>query len=99
MSDKRRRLTDAEIIEGLAPLPEWSVVSGKLYREYRFKDFVEAFGFMSSAALVAQAMNHHPEWSNVWATVRVGLSTHDAGGITALDLELAAKMEAIAARR
>ncbi len=99
MSEKRKPLSDTEIIDGLATLPEWSVVNAKLYREYRFKDFVEAFGFMSSVALVAEAMNHHPEWSNVWATVRVGLSTHDAGGITALDLELAAKMEVIAARR
>jgi 4a-hydroxytetrahydrobiopterin dehydratase len=68
-----------------------------LHREYRFTDFVEAFGVMTSVALVAERMNHHPEWFNVWNTVRVDLTTHDAGGITANDFELAEAMERIAA--
>lgn len=92
------KLDDAEIQQRLASLPGWTLAQGKLHREYRFKDFVAAFGFMASAALAAEAMNHHPEWFNVWATVKVDLNTHDAGGITALDFELAAKMETLAKR-
>ena len=86
------RLTDAEIATRLASLPGWSLADGKLRREFRFRDFSEAFGFMARAALVAEKMDHHPDWSNVWNRVTVELSTHDAGGITALDFELAAAM-------
>ena len=68
------------------------------YREYRFADFVTAFAFMAGVALVAERMNHHPEWFNVYGTVRVHLTTHDAGGITRKDLELARAMDALAAR-
>jgi len=85
-----------EITRRLAQLPGWAVQAGKLHREYRFAGFVEAFGFMASVALVAERMNHHPEWFNVWATVRIDLTTHDAGGITAKDFELAAAMDRIA---
>jgi 4a-hydroxytetrahydrobiopterin dehydratase len=92
----RSKLDDAEIERRLCDLAPWRIEDGKLHRGYRFADFVTAFGFMTSAALVAEAMNHHPEWSNVYATVRVDLTTHDAGGITALDFELATKMEALA---
>jgi 4a-hydroxytetrahydrobiopterin dehydratase len=74
----------------------WQICQAKLHKEFRFRDFVEAFGFMTRAALVAEAMNHHPEWYNVYATVRVDLSTHDAGGITELDFALAARMETLA---
>ena len=74
----------------------WQLCHGKLNKEFHFKDFVEAFGFMTRCALVAEAMNHHPEWFNVYATVRVDLATHDAGGITELDFSLAARMEALA---
>jgi 4a-hydroxytetrahydrobiopterin dehydratase len=66
------------------------------HREFAFPDFVSAFGFMASAALVAERMNHHPDWSNVYGTVKVALSTHDAGGITASDLELSAAMDELA---
>ena len=69
---------------------------GQLRREFEFQDFSEAFGFMTRAALVAESMNHHPEWKNVWNRVVVELSTHDAGGITGLDAELAGKLNAIA---
>ena len=74
------KLSPSEITAALSALPKWSVVDGKLHRELRFADFVAAFGFMTGAALVAQAMDHHPEWFNVWNTVRIDLSTHDAGG-------------------
>ena len=79
--------------QALAGLPLWAVIDGKLHREFRFDDFVQAFGFMTQVALVAEKMNHHPEWFNVWSTVRVDLNTHDAGGITKLDIELAKKMD------
>jgi len=74
----------------------WQLCHGKLNKEFHFKNFVEAFGFMTKCALAAEAMNHHPEWFNVYATVRVDLSTHDAGGITELDFALARRMEALA---
>jgi len=90
------KLSEVEIAEALGGLPGWSAAGGKLHRQYDFPDFVTAFGFMSSAALVAQAMDHHPEWSNVWKTVRIDLTTHDAGGITSLDLQLAGAMEKLA---
>ena len=91
-------MTDSEISSALSKLPGWTFAGGKLHREYKFADFIVAFGFMSSAALVAQAMDHHPEWFNVWNTVRIDLATHDAGGVTALDLQLAESMEALAGR-
>lgn len=90
------KLSEAQVAEALKDLPQWSVRDGKLHREYKFKDFVAAFGFMASAALVAEAMNHHPEWFNVYHTVRIDLVTHDAGGLTQKDVDLAAKMEALA---
>ena len=92
----RQKLSDADIQTRLSSMPGWSVADGKLHREYAFKDFVRAFGFMASAALVAESMNHHPEWFNVYSTVRVDLATHDAGGITELDFTLAGKMEELA---
>lgn len=92
-----QKLDEATIREALAALPGWSLVAGKLRRELRFRDFVEAFGFMTRAALVAEAMNHHPEWSNVYNRVVVDLVTHDAKGVTSLDLELARRMSELAA--
>lgn len=80
-------------------LHDWQVQAGKLHREYRFGSFVEAFGFMASAALRAEAMNHHPEWSNVYDRVVVDLVTHDQGGITERDVQLARQMEKLAAGR
>lgn len=93
-----RKLSEEEVQEALSRLPGWSVVHGKLHREYRFPDFVHAFGFMATAAIAIEAMNHHPEWSNVWNRVTVDLTTHDTGGITAHDTELAAKLEDFAKR-
>jgi len=92
----RKKLDDAEIARRLGELPGWTLSGGKLHREYRFADFVAAFGFMASVALAAEAMNHHPEWSNVYQTVRVDLVTHDAGGITDNDFALALRMEQLA---
>ena len=90
------RLSDAEIASALPGLPGWEIREGKLHRAFRFPSFARAFGFMSSAALVAEAMNHHPEWSNVYDRVVVDLTTHDAQGLTALDLELATRMNELA---
>jgi 4a-hydroxytetrahydrobiopterin dehydratase len=89
------KLSESEIQSALRELNGWTVVNGKLHREYKFADFVNAFGFMASAALVAEAMGHHPEWFNVYNRVTVDLTTHDAGGITAKDRELAGKMDAL----
>lgn len=71
----------------------WVIHDGKLTKRFEFADFVAAFGFMTQVALVAERMNHHPEWSNVYRTVNVQLTTHDAGGLTGLDFELALAME------
>lgn len=90
------KLNDSEIQAALEGLPEWKVVNGKLHREYRFPDFVHAFGFMATAAIAIEAMGHHPEWFNVWNRVTVDLTTHDAVGITAKDVALANKLETIA---
>jgi len=94
----RKRLEDSELTASLRDLPGWQVRDGKLVRDYRFRDFGDAFAFMAACALRIHALDHHPEWSNVYSTVRVELVTHDAGGITARDVELAGVMEGIAAR-
>ncbi|MEO9174527.1 MAG: 4a-hydroxytetrahydrobiopterin dehydratase [Gaiellales bacterium] len=76
--------------------PDWSVVDGMLHRELRFPSFIEAFGFMTRVALVAQSMDHHPEWSNVYGTVVIDLVTHSAGGITENDLDLSRAIDELA---
>jgi len=94
-----QRLSAEERKSALAALPGWSQVGGReaIARTFVFKDFNEAFGFMSRVALVAEKSDHHPEWRNVYKTVEVELSTHDAGGVTQKDFELARAMNAIAA--
>ena len=87
------KMSERDAAEALRARPEWRIVGGKLHRELKFKDFVAAFGFMTSVALVAEAMNHHPEWSNVWNRVTIDLATHDAGGLTTLDFTLAARID------
>ena len=77
-------------------LAGWSVRDAKLRRNFEFPDFVSAFGFMTQSALVAEKLDHHPEWSNVYNRVEIALTTHDAGGITSLDLELARAMNRLA---
>ncbi|MBB4287547.1 4a-hydroxytetrahydrobiopterin dehydratase [Roseospira goensis] len=91
-------LSETARTEALASLPGWSAVQGRdaIHKTFVFKDFNEAFGFMSRAALVAEKADHHPEWSNVYKTVEVTLSTHDAGGVTDKDIALARAMNAIA---
>jgi len=96
--EKARKLTAEEIAAALAGLAGWSERDGKLHREYRFPDFVHAFGFMAASAVAIEATNHHPEWSNVWNRVVVDLWTHDSVGITQKDVDLAAKLEALARR-
>jgi 4a-hydroxytetrahydrobiopterin dehydratase len=92
-------LSAADRAAALATLKGWRAVEGRdaLARSYTFKDFNAAFGFMARSALVAEKLDHHPEWFNVYARVDVTLSTHDAGGVTALDVQLATAMDAIAA--
>lgn len=85
-------LSQEDIAARLGDLPGWTIADDKLRREFKFKNFVEAFGFMTSAAIEAERMDHHPEWSNVYNKVVVELTTHSAGGITELDFELAEKM-------
>lgn len=94
------RLAEGERAKALGQLTEWRLVEGRdaITRRFVFSGFVEAFGFMAQVALVAERMNHHPEWSNVYRTVEVILSTHDAGGLTAPDVALAVEMDRIAAR-
>ena len=89
------KLSDSEIQSALRERSGWTVVNGKLHREYKFADFIHAFGFMASAALAAEAMGHHPEWSNVYNRVTIDLTTHDARGISAKDFELAGKLDAL----
>jgi 4a-hydroxytetrahydrobiopterin dehydratase len=100
MANEATQVLDPDhITQGLAALPGWTLRERKLHRAYRFADFVEAFSFMTAAALVAERLDHHPEWCNVWNTVRIDLTTHSAGGITAKDFALAAAMERLAAAR
>jgi len=91
----RELLSGDGLDEAVSTLQGWVVQDGKLHKEYVFADFVEAFSFMSGAALCAERKNHHPEWFNVYRTVRVDLSTHDAGGITTWDVELAREFDGL----
>jgi 4a-hydroxytetrahydrobiopterin dehydratase len=94
------RLSAGERKQALAALPGWAEVAGReaITKTFTFKDFNEAFGFMARVALVAEKRDHHPEWRNVYKTVDVVLATHDAGGVTALDIALAKAMDQIAGR-
>lgn len=94
------RLTGADRASALAELSGWSEVAGRdaIAKTFTFADFSEAFGFMTRVALAAEKADHHPEWSNVYKTVEVVLSTHDAGGLTKRDVALAKRMDAIARR-
>ncbi len=90
-------LSDAQIETAVHSLSGWTIQDGKLHREFKLKNFVQAFGFMTQVAIVAESMNHHPEWSNVYNRVKIDLSTHEAGGITERDIDLAKRIDAIAA--
>jgi 4a-hydroxytetrahydrobiopterin dehydratase len=90
-----KALTADEVRTRLPDLPGWDIRDGKLHREFRFDDFVAAFAFMTSLALVAERMNHHPEWFNVYNRVVIDLSTHDVGGLSGKDFEFAAAASAL----
>lgn len=92
-----RLLLDDEVAALAAELEGWHVVASKLSREFRFANFVEAIAFIDRVAVAAEALNHHPEWSNVYNRVKVELWTHDVGGLSHLDFELARKMNELAA--
>jgi 4a-hydroxytetrahydrobiopterin dehydratase len=92
---RRARLSDAEIDTALGALPRWRVEDGRLAREFEFDDFVQAFSFMTAVALAAESMNHHPDWTNVYNTVRIRLSTHDLGGLSTWDVELAGRIDGL----
>ena len=93
-----QKLTVQARAEALRKLSGWAEAAGRdaISKKFVFKDFNQAFGFMTRAALVAEKMDHHPEWFNVYKTVDVTLSTHDAGGVTELDVKLAAEMDRLA---
>lgn len=90
------KLSADEVQAELGKVSGWTLREGKLHRELKFEGFVEAFGFMSSVALLAERMDHHPEWFNVWNKVVIDLTTHDAGGISARDFKLAAAIDRLA---
>jgi 4a-hydroxytetrahydrobiopterin dehydratase len=83
------KLEENDINARLDPLTNWQLKDGKMHAEFKFANFVEAFAFMTRVALIAERMNHHPEWFNVYSTVRIDLTTHEAGGISDYDFELA----------
>lgn len=90
---RAQKVTEEQLRERLVALPAWSCLNEKLHRECVFADFSEAFGFMTRVALVAEKMDHHPEWQNIANIVRIDLTTHDVGGITDRDFRLADKIE------
>jgi 4a-hydroxytetrahydrobiopterin dehydratase len=90
-----KKLSDAEIQKNLEHVNGWSIEDGKLHKEFQFDTFVTAFGFMTQLALVAESMNHHPEWFNVYNRVTIDLMTHDAGGISELDFQWAKQADSI----
>ena len=92
------KLSDADVQTKLAGIKGWTLANGKLHREYKFGDFVHAFGFMATAAIAIEKMNHHPEWFNVYNRVVVDLTTHDAGGISQRDFELAGLLDQFASK-
>ena len=82
-------LGDKELVALREELPKWEIKHSRIRRKWQFTNFVEAFGFMTKVAMLAEAMNHHPEWSNVYSTVTIELTTHDFNGLTSRDIELA----------
>lgn len=95
-----KKLSPSDRRDALKVLPDWRDVSGRdaIARSFAFKDFSAAFAFMTRVALLAEKMDHHPEWSNVYNKVEVTLSTHDAGGVTEKDIAMAKAMDGYAAR-
>ena len=93
MADRSTLLTEESIVEHLPGLPRWGRRGSSLHRELSFRDFTEAFGFMTMVALVAERLNHHPYWSNSWNKVTIDISNHAAGGLTEIDFELASAID------
>jgi len=92
---ERRALNKDEIEQLSATLPGWFVQHGKLHREFKFNDFLGAWSFMSGTALIAESLNHHPDWSNVYNRVVIDLMTHDLGGLSTLDVEFAKRVSSL----
>ncbi len=90
-----KKLTEAEVHQQLATIPGWTLANGKLHKNFECEDFVDAFGKMTKVALVAESLNHHPEWSNVWNKVEIDLNTHSVQGISPLDFQLATRINQI----
>jgi len=89
------KLTDREIEQRMSHLPDWQLQDGKLWRKFKFKNFVESFSFMTSVALLAEKYDHHPEWLNVYDWVEIWLITHVANGISERDFNLATRINAL----
>lgn len=89
------KLSPQAIAAALTQLDGWRLENGKLHRQFRFPDFVAAFGFMTQVALVAEQLGHHPEWSNVYNRLRIELTTHDAGGISQRDIDFASRVNTL----
>ena len=88
-----KKLSSEEVKQSLESIKGWDLDGNHIRQKFKFNDFVDAFGFMTKVAVVAEKMNHHPEWSNVYNNVEIGLTTHDHGGLTQLDIELAKKID------
>lgn len=89
------KMSSQQIEAGLKDLPDWTIKDEKLHRELKFKNFVQAWGFMTQVAILAQEMDHHPEWFNVYSRVTIDLTTHEADGISTRDFELAQKIDKV----
>jgi 4a-hydroxytetrahydrobiopterin dehydratase len=92
------KLSASNLEAAVKDLSGWTVIDAKLHKEYKFADFVHAFGFMATSAIAIEKADHHPEWSNVYNKVTVDLTTHDAGGITAKDVTLAKLLDSVASK-
>ena len=93
MADRKTLLTEDQITEWLPGVPRWERNDVTLHRELTFRDFTEAFGFLTMVALAAEKLNHHPDWSNSWNKVVIDVTNHDAGGLTEIDFELATAID------
>ncbi len=90
-----KKLSEQEIDQQLIDVPQWTLRHGKLHRELKFQNFSHAFAFMTRVAFIAENMNHHPEWSNVYNKLTIELTTHDVSGLSKLDFDLAKKIDAL----
>ena len=89
------KLSEPEVRERLARVPRWALRDGRLHCDFAFRDFVEAFGFMARVALLAESKDHHPDWSNAWNKVSIDLVSHDVGGLSQRDFDLATAIDAL----